>query len=353
MTRPDATFWRGRRVLLTGHSGFKGAWAGHWLKRLGAEVHGLSLPGTPNDALYRALGNAGLASETWGDVADPTVIAAALDRAKPEVVLHLAAQALVGAGHADPLGTIRTNTLGTATLLDGLRGARGLTVVLIVTTDKVYANPGTGEGFAEDAALGDDDPYAASKAAAEIVTRAFRRSFFEAAGVPVATARAGNTIGGGDWAPDRLVPNILRAVAADEPVRLRAPCATRPWQHVLDVTSGYLRLVERLAIDPACPRALNFGPSGASLPVSALAERMIVALGGAAGWVAGTGSEIIEATHLALDSQLAARALGWRTLLSGDEAIDWTARWYTAHARGDDARDLCERNIAAFEAIAA
>ena len=273
----ERAFWRDRRVLLTGHTGFKGAWLALWLERLGAQVFGLALPptipsprGFPNWRPRRS-------RSRIGDIRDAGVVARAVQEARPQIVIHMAAQALVRRSYRAPVETFATNVMGTAHLLDSLRGAEGLQAVLVVTTDKVYRNDGNGHPFAEDDPLGGADPYSASKAAAEIVVASMATSFFGGKGV--ATARAGNVIGGGDWSEDRLIPDIWRAVKAGKPLRLRNPEATRPWQHVLDPLAGYLRYAERLASGADVPKALNFGPlPGDALTVAEIADAMLAAM---------------------------------------------------------------------------
>ena len=256
---PDKDFWSGQRVLLTGHTGFKGTWLALWLERLGATTFGLARSPDTDPSIFN-LTRPRLSSRI-GDVRDPRVVAAAVELARPTVAVHMAAQPLVRYSYREPIETIATNVMGTANVLQSLRGQTNLRAVLVITTDKVYANPETGEPFAEDCRLGGHDPYSASKAAAEIVTASFAESFFGDGAARVATARAGNVVGGGDWAEDRLIPDLWRAHATATPVVLRNPGATRPWQHVLDLTAGYLVYVERLASGrDAAPAALNFGP---------------------------------------------------------------------------------------------
>lgn len=349
---PDPGFWRGRRVLITGHTGFKGAWAALWLRRLGAEVHGFALSpeGEPN--LWNVLGDGLVAGEAIGDVRDAGAIRDFVLEAKPELVLHMAAQALVRRSYRDPVGTVAVNVLGTAHLLEALRGVPGMRAVLIVTTDKVYANDGAGRDFREGDPLGGADPYSASKAAAELIARGFATSFLEPAGVAVATARAGNVIGGGDWAEDRLVPDLYRAARSGERLLLRAPDATRPWQHVLDPLAGYLLFLEALAAGQAVPRSLNFGPaSGEPMKVGQLATIISDAMGVLGGWARDPAGHPHEAPALSLDSSLARQSLGWAPRLSLREAASWTARWYGAFAEGARARDLCEQQIADYEAL--
>jgi CDP-glucose 4,6-dehydratase len=345
---PDLDFWRGRRILLTGHSGFKGAWAALWLARLGAEVHGFALPPEGSDSLWRDLPDGLLAAETIGDLRDRESVAEAVSRARPQLVLHLAAQSLVRRGYADPVGTFATNVLGTVHLLEALRGSEELEAVLVVTSDKVYAPGEVQQPFRERDPLGGVDPYSASKAAAELAARSFACSNFQEAGVAVATARAGNVIGGGDFGEDRLVPDLWRASRSGAKLRLRAPAATRPWQHVLDPLAGYLLYVEALARGTNLPRALNFGPApGPTLSVAALAEAL-----GSGGYEADPGPHPTEAETLSLDSSLAMASLGWRPRLGPTDMIAWTADWYADFAAGAPAAALCEAQICAYEALA-
>lgn len=327
-------FWRGKRVLLTGHTGFKGAWAALWLRRLGAQVTGFALAPHTDPSLHRILG---APDGCIGDIAEPAAVRAAVAAADPEVVIHMAAQALVRRSYAEPARTFAVNALGTAHLLDALRGRDCR--ILAVTSDKVYANDESGRAYAEDATLGGSDPYSASKAAAEHVIAAYRQSY----GMRVAVARAGNVIGGGDWAADRLVPDIWRAGRAGKPLRLRHPAATRPWQHALDCLHGYLLYAQ----DAAAAPALNFAPAGESATVAQTAEHLL----GGHGWERDPQPGPPEHKVLRLDPALAARTLGWRCKLSAEQALDWTADWYRAFDAGRDMRAECLRQIAAFEAL--
>jgi CDP-glucose 4,6-dehydratase len=349
---PDPDFWRGRRVFLTGHTGFKGSWAALWLNALGAETYGFALPPETEPSLWTELGGDLLAGETIADLADLDALRGAVKSARPEIVIHLAAQALARRSHAEPIRTIRTNTLGTAHLLEALRGAADLKAALFITTDKVYANDDSGQPFAEGDRLGGDDPYSASKAAAELLIRSFASSFLEPAGVRVATARAGNVIGGGDWSEDRLVPDVWRAAAAGRPLLLRSPSATRPWQHVLEPLAGYFAYLQALVRDDGLPRSLNFGPAaGDSATVAQIADAIGKALGADRPWLLDDREHPPEAKLLALDTSLARRAIGWAPRLSAAETVEWTARWYSAHHRGADARSLCLEQIHEYEAV--
>jgi CDP-glucose 4,6-dehydratase len=344
-------FWRGKRVLLTGHTGFKGSWAAIWLAKLGAEVTGLALPPDQKPSLFELAGVAKLVTSRLVDLRNPDAVAVEIRAGRFDLVLHMAAQPIVRTAIEDPITTFETNIMGTAHLLQALRGKAGLQAVLAVTSDKVYANSETGRGFAEGDALGGKDPYSASKAATEIVTASFARSYFEPAGVPVATARGGNVIGGGDFSRDRLVADLVRAARAGESVVLRHPEATRPWQHVLDCVAGYLTHLEALASDPATPRALNFGPKpgGAEVTVGELATLGVQALG-AKPWRHEPDPASIEARSLAIDASLAKRAIGFESRLAAPEAVALTMDWYRRQAAGEDALALCRAQIEGYEA---
>ncbi len=329
--RPDRRFWAGQRVLLTGHTGFKGAWLALMLEALGAEVTGVAL--APPDLSLFGLLRLRLDSHL-ADIADAGPIIRA---ARPTVVLHLAAQALVPEGFANPAGTFATNLGGTVTVLQALRGLASVRAALIVTTDKVYRNDNTGRRFVETDPLGGADPYSASKAACELAVASWRSSFADLP--PVATARAGNVIGGGDFAPTRLVPDLVRAIGG-APLVLRHPQATRPWQHVLDVLIGYLLHVEALAAGTG-PPALNFGPDAEELAVTALIEAFETAFATPLPWRHAPAPA--EAARLALDPSLAASALGWR---AGIEAVPATAAWYAAWRRGEDMDARSRRDVA-------
>ncbi len=265
--RPDASFWRGKRVLLTGHTGFKGAWLALWLRRLGAEVTGVALPPADEPSLFTLADVGGLCDSHLQDIRDAARLAAVVKAARPQILLHLAAQALVRASYRDPVGTFATNAMGTAHVLDALRGLDGARVAVMVTTDKVYRNLEQAVPFRETDELGGHDPYSASKAAAEVVIASYRDAFLSEQGVAVASARAGNVIGGGDWSEDRLLPDAVRAWQAGEALHVRRPAAIRPWQHVLEPLAGYLILAETLWDRPALAGAYNFGPATPAQPM--------------------------------------------------------------------------------------
>ena len=345
--RLNREFWRGRRVLLTGHTGFKGAWLARWLSRLGAEVYGLSLPPATEPSLHALLGTK-LAGEWLQDLRAAEALPGIMAEARPDILLHLAAQSLVPESYRDPLGTWSSNLIATINLLETLRGCDWPLAALMITTDKVYANDERDLPFAEDAALGGDDPYSASKAAAEIAVHSWKKSFLTS--MPLATARAGNVIGGGDWSADRLIPDIVRAAKAGTSVVLRRPEATRPWQHVLDPLHGYLLYAEALyARQQDLPPALNFGPlQDEKLPAGKIATALTQAFNAPA-WRHEPQPGIGEKGALALDARLAAACLSWRPRFSTQEALDATVSWYRAWLAGADAAALTDRQIAEFE----
>jgi CDP-glucose 4,6-dehydratase len=344
----DPSFWRDRRVLVTGHTGFKGAWLMLWLTRLGARVTGLSLPPHTDPSLF-ALCAQGRCADRYVDIADPALVASVLADCSPEIVIHMAAQALVRPSYLDPLGTYATNVMGTANLLQAVRSVPSVQAAIVVTSDKVYENEGDGRPFTEDHRLGGHDPYSSSKACAEIITHSFRQCFFGGA-CRVATARAGNVIGGGDWSRFRVVRDIVEAFETGQPVALRYPQAVRPWQHVLDPLAGYLMLTQVMVTDPkSAPAALNFAPDADSFrSVSELVEAFTARWGGRPGWRLDTGEHPHEASLLTLDAARARTILGWRPLLSFDDAVRWTADWYRAFWNGDDIAAMTRRQIDIF-----
>lgn len=329
---PGPAFWAGRRVLVTGHSGFKGSWLLVLLDLLGARVTGLSLAPDTTPAMFDLIDGASLCDHHVADIAEAAAVEAIFAQAEPEIVLHLAAQPLVRASYADPLGTYRTNVMGTAHVLEACRKTASVGTIVSVTTDKCYANDGRSEGYGEDAPLGGHDPYSNSKACAELVSACWRDSFLGERGTGLATARAGNVIGGGDWSADRLVPDAIRAFSEGRTLEIRNPDAVRPWQHVLEPLTGYLLLAEALASDPArFARGWNFGPAPTDMAsVCEVIDLLAAHWGVTQPWAPQPGEHPHEAAVLTLDSSAAADALGWRPRLSLDRALALTAQWYRA-----------------------
>ena len=348
-------FWRGKRVLLTGHTGFKGSWLALWLRAMGAEVVGYALPPAGENSLYELAGVERALTSIEGDVRDQERLVDAVAQHRPEIVLHLAAQALVRYGYRQPVETFATNVLGTVHLLEAVRQTGGVRAVLVVTSDKCYENRETARPYTEDDPMGGADPYSGSKGAAELVTSAYLRSYFppeRAAdhGVALASARAGNVIGGGDFATDRLVVDVAHAYLRGEVPILRNPDAVRPWQFVLEPLAGYLALVERAHASPErFAGGWNFGPDERDCrPVAWVVDRLARGWGVSEGWRLDEGPRVHEAQLLLLDAGKARRELGWRPRLDLEQALDWTVAWYQAYGRGDDLGALTRDQIERF-----
>lgn len=346
-------FWKGRRVLLTGHTGFKGAWAAAWLAKMGAEITGISLPADGDHSLYNSIqGHLPLTSH-FIDIRDAEALTAAVRDSNPEIVLHMAAQALVRRSYREPVYTYETNVMGTVNLLEALRDLTDLKAALIITSDKVYQNSEDGRAFTESDPLGGDDPYSSSKAASEIAVASYAKSFFQEKAIPVATGRAGNVIGGGDFSEDRLIPDIWRAAQAGKSVTLRYPGATRPWQHVLESVSGYLVYLQALASSGgnALPRALNFGPQGGEVvTVGEIARAVQKAFGIDGDWALVNDAQPPEKSHLALDASLAQQTLGWRSRWTPTETLAKTVDWYKAFGETADIYAFTLSQIDEYEA---
>ena len=347
MTRP--AFWHGKRVLLTGHTGFKGSWAALWLADIGADVTGFAGAPETEPSLHEILGAQGIAS-ILGDLRDSEAVTQAVAQANPDIVLHLAAQPLVRRSYADPVETFGSNVLGTVHLLDALRLRARPVTTLVVTTDKVYENDEQGRAFREGDRLGGHDPYAASKAATEIAVASFRQSYFAPQGWPLVTARGGNVIGGGDFSEDRLIPDIVRAALSGKKLELRNPQATRPWQHVLDCLDGYFTYVEALSTD--APNALNIGPHDPSdtQTVEAVTRAMCSSLGVPGDWNLDDQDNPHEMAALALDPSAALQTIGWQGRLTSAQAIRLTADWYGAWMNGAEMAAFTRDQIAAYQA---
>ena len=365
MTDKPALSWHGKKVFLTGHTGFKGGWLALWLARLGAEVRGYSLdPATEPNLFTVARAGAGL-DDLRGDIRDAAALESALHSFAPEVVFHLAAQPLVRLSYDDPILTYETNVIGTARVLDAIRRTPTVRAVVVITTDKCYENKEWIWGYRESDPLGGYDPYSSSKACAELVAAAYRQSYFPVAklGQPgghstaLATARAGNVIGGGDWSADRLIPDLVRGFLAGEAVRIRRPQAIRPWQHVLEPLHGYIRLAEQLLApkrDRAAryAKAYNFGPSeDDARPVGWIAEKMAAFWGEGAKWILDPDPGVHEAGTLKLDTSRARADLGWTPHLRLETALEWIVQWTRAWQAGADMHAFTLGQIAAYESL--
>lgn len=350
----DREFWSGKRVLVTGHTGFKGSWLALWLKSMGAEVAGFALEPPTDPSLWRLLGLDAEIASHQGDIRDYAALGKVFHTVRPELVFHLAAQSLVHPSYEDPVGTYATNVMGTVHLLEAVRQSSDVRVVVNVTSDKCYENREWIWGYRESDPMGGRDPYSNSKGCAELVAAAYRQSFFDKEGrVALGSVRAGNVIGGGDWAADRLVPDFVRATQRGCAVEIRNPKATRPWQHVLEPLAGYMLLAERLwSNGGAHVGGWNFGPDDDD---AASVEKVISALvsswGSPASWTGDSGTHPHEAHFLKLDSSKARTLLGWKPRLGLLAALDWTVEWYKGCANGTGARTLCLNQIKRYEEL--
>lgn len=348
-------FWKGKRVLVTGHTGFKGSWLCLWLKSMGAETTGYALdPATKPNHFEAARVGQGMRS-IIGDIRDLESLKRCVASARPEVVIHLAAQSLVLASYEDPVGTYTTNILGTVNVLEAVRGADTVRSVVVVTSDKCYENHEWVWGYRESDPMGGRDPYSNSKGCAELVTAAYRQSFFGDGkrGVAISSARAGNVIGGGDWSPNRLVPDAASAFAAGKTVAVRNPAAIRPWQHVLDPLAGYLTLAERSYAEPErFSEPWNFGPPEEDArPVSWLVTNLAELWGQSAKWKATDNGQAHEASFLKLDCSKARAGLGWQSKLDLPTALGWVVDWYKAHYAGADVASLTSGQVAQYQRL--
>lgn len=358
MVRRD--FWAGRRVLITGHTGFKGSWLSMWLTHMGAEVTGMALaPETSPDLFSVAHASLGMTS-IIGDIRDAELVFQTMQNARPEIVIHMAAQPLVRYSYAHPVSTYSTNVMGTVHVLDAVRRTPGVRSVVVVTSDKCYENREAGRPFVESDAMGGHDPYSSSKGCAELVTSAYRSSYFLpdeylTHGVAVASARAGNVVGGGDWALDRLIPDVIRSIAEGQQVRIRYPHAIRPWQHVLESIGGYLTLAQALfESGPGFAEGWNFGPSDTDAKsVQWVVEQLVQAWGGVARWEIDKGFNPSESKLLMLDSRKAIMRLRWQPIWTLENTILRVVEWHKAYIAGEDMRARCLGEIEAYEYDAA
>ena len=352
----DLEFWRGRRVFVTGHTGFKGSWLSLWLQRLGADVTGYALPPPTNPSLFEVARVGAGMQNIEGDVRDINALRIAVEKFQPQIVIHMAAQSVVRQSYDNPIDTYSTNVMGTVNILDAVRHLPRRTAVVNVTTDKVYQNNEWIWGYRETDALGGHDPYSNSKACSELATQSYKDSFFSkdtnvATRKLIATARAGNVIGGGDWTRDQLIPDVVTAFNQKRPVVLRNPKAIRPWQFVLDCLGGYMTLAERLYVEGGeFVDAWNFGPRVEDvLTVQEIVERLIARWPEKASWSLDNGAHPHEAGYLRLDMSKSILRLGWTPKLELPNALDWITEWYGKFFQGADAKTLCLEQIQRFE----
>ena len=352
----DSKFWKDKRVLVTGHTGFKGSWLSLWLQSKGANIIGYSLPPPTNPSVFEVAQVAEGITSIIGDIRNLKNLMSVVNQHKPEIIIHMAAQSLVRYSYKNPVDTYSTNVMGTVNVLEAGRHANGLKVILIITSDKCYENNEWVWGYRENDRMGGRDPYSNSKGCAELITSAYRRSYFskkgnQDQGVAVATTRAGNVIGGGDWATDRLVPDIMKAIMEDRSVIIRYPSAIRPWQHVIEPLHGYLMLVEKLwNHGKEFAGAWNFGPNDEdSRSVSWIADRLTDLWGDGAHWESDSGQHPHEATYLKLDCSKAKSVLGWAPRLDLMTNLEWIVEWYRAYLQKNDMRQVTEAEISRYE----
>lgn len=352
------SFWRGKRVFITGHTGFKGSWLCLWLKKLGADITGYSLLPPTEPSLFNLAGVKACMGSLLGDVRDYDSLLRAVQACRPEIVFHMAAQSLVRRSYQDPVGTLATNIMGTVHLLDAVRHTDSVRVAVNVTSDKCYENKEWVWGYRENDPMGGFDPYSSSKGCSELVTSAYRNSFFNPGSsnqprAALATVRAGNVIGGGDWADERLVPDIMRSVFNHKPVIIRNPGAIRPWQHVLEALHGYLLLAEKLWFNgDEFAGGWNFGPSDDDVvSVGKLTDRIVKLWGQDARWLCDENEHAHEARQLKLDCSKARLQLGWKPKTTLEDAADWIVEWYRAFVDKQDIRQATLKQIERFEQL--
>ena len=339
------SFWAGRRVLVTGHTGFKGSWLCRVLMFLGADIYGISLPPNSMPSMFEVVGRHSVTDSTLQDIRDIGAIRKKIRKIKPDIVFHLAAQSIVRTSYFDPLNTFSSNIMGTTNILEVLREMGGCEAIVVVTTDKVYKNSDTGLCFREEDALGGDDPYAASKAATELVAHSYKEMYLPS----LVTARGGNVIGGGDFSKDRLIPDIVRSIMNADLLFLRNPKATRPWQHVLDCLNGYIIYAQTVAKGDKVPSSLNIAPVlDDKLTVADVATRLFCSLGIEPNWKIEDDPLAIEKKLLSIDASLAQRAIGWSDRYTALQSIQLTADWYGAYKNNEDLVDYTDRQIEAF-----
>lgn len=352
----DTSFWRNKRVLITGHTGFKGSWLSVWLQKLGAEVTGYARQPAESPNMFSVASIENGMNSIVGDVQDLKNLVSCIKKNRPEIIIHMAAQSLVKTSYDDPVETYATNVMGTVNVLDAVRCSQDIKAVVIVTSDKCYHNHGSARGYQEDDPMGGFDPYSSSKGCAELVTSAYRNSYFNIKdysqhGVAVASVRAGNVIGGGDWSENRLIPDMIKGFIQETPIKIRNPDATRPWQHVLEPLEGYLSLSEKLYTNGSqYAEGWNFGPAKEDVkPVSWLADSLVQYWGRNASWEQDASQHPHEAHCLTLDSSKARERLKWFPQLPLDTALKWTVEWYKAYADNKNIREFTEHQISCYQ----
>jgi CDP-glucose 4,6-dehydratase len=352
MINPSTSFWKGKRVLVTGHSGFKGSWMTLWLHQMEAEVFGLSLDTRSDYELFNSANIDTKCTSIFSNLNSPDTWKDEVIAFNPEIVFHLAAQSLVTEGYRSPVDTFLSNVMGTVQLLEVLRDVKSLKSVVVATTDKVYRDLHLRAPFRENDPLGGHDPYSSSKAACELVVASYRKSFFSPRKIAVSTARAGNVIGGGDWAPNRLIPDAIRAWSKNGKLEIRNPLSVRPWQHVLEPICGYLILAEQSFSDPLISTSVNFGPRGLDdVSVESLVEQASYFFGIGSYTKAQSSDEFYESEWLDLDSQFAFDLLKYEPRLSLNQSIQWTMSWYKSFLEGSEAEDLCLNQIYLYQVV--
>ncbi len=352
----NKAFWQDKKVLITGHTGFKGSWLSLWLQMLGAQVYGYSLPPPTNPSLFEIAHVADGITHITGDIRDLANLKSVFNTYRPEIIIHLAAQALIRQSYKEPVETYSTNVMGTVNVLEAVRHSESVRVIVCITSDKCYENKEWLWGYRENERMGGRDPYSSSKGCAELVIAAYRNSYFpledyQRHGVVVASGRAGNVIGGGDWAQDRLIPDILKAFIENRSVIIRNPIATRPWQYVLEPLNGYLTLAEQLwKGGPKFAQSWNFGPGNAEgKPVSWIVKYLSTLWGDNARWELDSAQNPHEDTYLKLDCSKAKSLLGWTLKLPISTALEWIVEWYKGYKQNENMRQLTETQIARYE----
>lgn len=346
----DSRFWHGKRVFITGHTGFKGSWLSLWLQHMGAEITGYALNPPTNPAIFDVANVEEGMTSIIGDVRDLEKLTKVIDESSPEIVIHMAAQSLVRDSYVDPVGTYSTNVMGTVNVFEAVRNIGQVRVVINITSDKCYENHEWDKGYKETDSMGGFDPYSSSKGCAEIITAAYRRSFFNEKGVALASARAGNVIGGGDWASDRLIPDAIRAFKNNETLLIRNPMAVRPWQHVIEPLSGYLLLCQGLYQQPEkFSEGWNFGPDNDDAkPVSYIADQVVEYWGGDVSWAGDKSSHPHEANYLTLDSSKSRTMLNWKPRWGLSRALEETVSWYKAWLHEEDMRAFTVKQLDSY-----